>query len=224
MFAFVIFLLGHVTMVAITGFVRNMNHIVMGTDGAGLTGVYLGLAGVGVIIAGERARQLVGVAQAAALAARGQGDRHAGDVVAARPRPRGPSFAARTFPVLLGQRQGAHLRGVADAGGRQLQGLPAEGLRPRGEPGRTVSGGSAGDGREGPDHAAPLHPGLVGHRRMGRAAVGATDGTGPAETGAKAVVFYSFGEGVARQGRGVGITTVSRSRTPCTPKRCWPTR
>jgi sulfoxide reductase catalytic subunit YedY len=51
MCAFVIFLVGHVTMVAITGFVRNMNHIVVGTDDISLTGVYLGLVGVGVIVA-----------------------------------------------------------------------------------------------------------------------------------------------------------------------------
>ena len=38
-------------MVAITGFVRNMNHIVVGTDDTSLTGVYLGLVGVGVIVA-----------------------------------------------------------------------------------------------------------------------------------------------------------------------------
>ena len=51
MCAFVIFLIGHVAMVAITGFVRNMNHIVLGTDDSSLAGVYLGLAGVGVIVA-----------------------------------------------------------------------------------------------------------------------------------------------------------------------------
>jgi DMSO/TMAO reductase YedYZ molybdopterin-dependent catalytic subunit len=51
MCAFAIFLVGHVTMVAITGLVRNMNHIVVGTDDTSLTGVYLGLVGVGVIVA-----------------------------------------------------------------------------------------------------------------------------------------------------------------------------
>jgi thiosulfate reductase cytochrome b subunit len=50
MCAFVLFLIGHVTMVAITGFVRNMNHIVVGTDDTSLTGVNLGLVGMGVII------------------------------------------------------------------------------------------------------------------------------------------------------------------------------
>ena len=50
MCAFVLFTVGHVAMVAITGFVRNMNHIVVGTDDSGLAGVYFGLAGVGVIV------------------------------------------------------------------------------------------------------------------------------------------------------------------------------
>ncbi len=51
MCAFVVFLIGHVGMVAITGFVRNMNHIVVGTDEVGTTGVYLGVLGVGAIVA-----------------------------------------------------------------------------------------------------------------------------------------------------------------------------
>ena len=51
MCAFVLFLVGHVAMVAITGFVRNMNHIVVGTDDTSMAGVYLGLGGVGVIVA-----------------------------------------------------------------------------------------------------------------------------------------------------------------------------
>jgi sulfoxide reductase catalytic subunit YedY len=50
MCAFVVFLVGHVAMVAITGFVRNMNHIVVGSDNTSLAGVYLGLVGVGVIV------------------------------------------------------------------------------------------------------------------------------------------------------------------------------
>jgi thiosulfate reductase cytochrome b subunit len=51
MCAFVIFVVVHVTMVTITGLVRNMNHIVVGTDELGLTGLYFGLLGVGLIIA-----------------------------------------------------------------------------------------------------------------------------------------------------------------------------
>jgi thiosulfate reductase cytochrome b subunit len=50
MCAFVIFFISHVTLVAITGFVRNMNHIVVGTDDSSMTGVYVGLVGVAVIV------------------------------------------------------------------------------------------------------------------------------------------------------------------------------
>lgn len=48
---FVFFVVAHVTMVALTGFVRNMNHIVLGTDDMALSGVYLGLLGIGVVVA-----------------------------------------------------------------------------------------------------------------------------------------------------------------------------
>ena len=63
-------------------------------------------------------------------------------------------------------------------------------------PGRAVAGRAAGAGQEDTNHAAPLHPGLVGHCRMGRTAAGGTDQAGPAATQRRAVVFYSFGEGV----------------------------
>ncbi len=41
----------HVTMVAATGLARNMNHIVMGSDGANVIGLLLGLVGIGVVVA-----------------------------------------------------------------------------------------------------------------------------------------------------------------------------
>ena len=50
MCAFVLFIVSHVTMVALNGFSRNMNHIVMGTDSANPIGLYLGLAGIGVVV------------------------------------------------------------------------------------------------------------------------------------------------------------------------------
>jgi sulfoxide reductase catalytic subunit YedY len=50
MCAFVVFIVGHVTFVLLTGFVRNMNHIVTGTDGLSPIGAYLGLAGIGVVV------------------------------------------------------------------------------------------------------------------------------------------------------------------------------
>jgi DMSO/TMAO reductase YedYZ molybdopterin-dependent catalytic subunit/thiosulfate reductase cytochrome b subunit len=51
MCAFVVFLIVHVAMVVLTGFLRNMNHIVLGNDDASLKGLYFGLAGVAVIVA-----------------------------------------------------------------------------------------------------------------------------------------------------------------------------
>jgi hypothetical protein len=51
MCAFVAFLVVHVALVVITGFARNMNHIVRGTDDSGPAGLYLGLVGIGAVVA-----------------------------------------------------------------------------------------------------------------------------------------------------------------------------
>src|SRR5579872_524223 len=51
MCAFVLFIIAHVTMVVMTGFARNMNHIVMGTDNANPIGLVLGLLGIGSVVA-----------------------------------------------------------------------------------------------------------------------------------------------------------------------------
>lgn len=51
MCAFLLFVLVHVAMVALTGLVRNMNHIVLGTDDRSSLGLYLGLVGIAVIAA-----------------------------------------------------------------------------------------------------------------------------------------------------------------------------
>ncbi len=50
MLSFVAFLVVHVTLVVMTGFVRNMNHIVMGTDDQSRTGMILGFVGIGVVV------------------------------------------------------------------------------------------------------------------------------------------------------------------------------
>lgn len=50
MVGFVAFIVVHVTLVVRTGFVRNMNHIVSGTDDQGKSGVVLGFAGIGVVV------------------------------------------------------------------------------------------------------------------------------------------------------------------------------
>ena len=51
MCAFVLFLVVHVAMVVLSGFARNMNHIVVGTNDSHLVGVWLGIVGVGVVVA-----------------------------------------------------------------------------------------------------------------------------------------------------------------------------
>jgi hypothetical protein len=48
---FLAFLIAHVSMVVLTEFARNMNHIVLGTDDANRLGLYLGLAAIGVVLA-----------------------------------------------------------------------------------------------------------------------------------------------------------------------------
>ncbi|MGH9466296.1 MAG: molybdopterin-dependent oxidoreductase [Terriglobales bacterium] len=50
MLSFVAFFIPHVTLVAITGFTRNMNHIVMGTDNLKPIGMELGYVGIGVVV------------------------------------------------------------------------------------------------------------------------------------------------------------------------------
>ena len=49
--SFVVFLIAHVAMVALTGLVRNMSHIVLGTDDSHWLGLYLGLGAIGVVVA-----------------------------------------------------------------------------------------------------------------------------------------------------------------------------
>lgn len=51
MVAFVTFVIGHVSMVAITGLARNMDHIVLGIDESGPEGLWLGMVGILVVVA-----------------------------------------------------------------------------------------------------------------------------------------------------------------------------
>ena len=49
MLSFFAFIVVHVTLIVMTGFVRNMNHIVMGTDDQNRLGMILGFAGIAVV-------------------------------------------------------------------------------------------------------------------------------------------------------------------------------
>jgi sulfoxide reductase catalytic subunit YedY len=50
MLSFLAFLTVHVTLIVMTGFARNMNHIVMGTDDQTSLGILLGLAGIALVV------------------------------------------------------------------------------------------------------------------------------------------------------------------------------
>src|SRR5215469_6435455 len=50
MLSFLAFLVVHVTLVVMTGFARNMNHIVMGTDDENHLAIWLGFVGIGVVV------------------------------------------------------------------------------------------------------------------------------------------------------------------------------
>ena len=50
MLGYVIFIIVHVTLVALTGFMRNMNHIVIGADDRTPLGMILGFVGIGIVI------------------------------------------------------------------------------------------------------------------------------------------------------------------------------
>jgi methionine sulfoxide reductase catalytic subunit len=47
---FIGFVIAHVTLVVLTGFRRNMNHIVLGTDDLRSSGMILGLIGIGIVV------------------------------------------------------------------------------------------------------------------------------------------------------------------------------
>ena len=49
MLSFLAFLIVHITLVVMTGFARNMNHIVLGTNDEGRLGMWLGFVGIAVV-------------------------------------------------------------------------------------------------------------------------------------------------------------------------------
>ncbi len=59
MVGFLGFLVVHVTLVAMTGFARNMNHIVMGTDDRNYTGLIWGFVGIGIVVLSWFASQYI---------------------------------------------------------------------------------------------------------------------------------------------------------------------
>jgi len=50
MLTFFAFIVVHVTLISMTGFLRNMNHIVLGTDDQGHLGAWLGFVGIAIVV------------------------------------------------------------------------------------------------------------------------------------------------------------------------------
>ena len=128
---FLAFTFAHVTMVVLTGFGRNMNHIVMGTDDARPIGLYLGLAGIAVVVVLNALANWAAWRRPRAVQHAAKGDRHAGHAALPRPRRPGGGVPPRGhLALLLAERQGAYLRRVEGAGRQRPQGLPVAGVRP----------------------------------------------------------------------------------------------
>ena len=223
MCTFVIFIVGHVTMVALTGLVRNMNHIVLGTDDSRWLGVFLGLVGIGVVVAVNALANWTAWRHPRVAPACRSGDRHAGHGTPAQSRRPDRGVPPRGHLALsLAERQTSHQRGMEDAGGQWLQ--------------RTTDSRCPvwwrirssyhwmNSGPWGRQTQITLH-----HCIQGWSGIAEWGGLPMAELvklvrpkpGGRVAVFYSFGEGTERE---ASTTTVTRSRTSCTHRPCWPTR
>ena len=182
-----------------------------------MTGLYLGLLGMGVIVAVNVLANWLAWRTAADRPARRQGNRYSGHAVLPRPSRAGRRVSPRGhLPVPLGQRQGAHLRGMEGAGGRQLQGLPAEGVRPGGEAGRVVAGRPAGAGQEGTRSRCTTASKVGRASPSGAGCRWRTDSTGPADDPMQkrsSFIRLAMASRFTRASRAFSITTISRSRT-----------
>ena len=86
MCAFVIFIVVHVAMVLLTGFARNMNHIVVGTNDTRIwPALYLGLVGIGVVVAVNALANWLAWRHPTGRPAHCEGNRHARHAVLSRP-------------------------------------------------------------------------------------------------------------------------------------------
>jgi methionine sulfoxide reductase catalytic subunit len=137
---FVGFIVVHVALVVLTGFARNMNHIVRGT---GRLAAHGNRAGADWYLAG---RAFMGsgplhlLVLSARLAACPKGDHPTGETRhSGSSDPERALYPSANLPALLAQRQNARPGRLAATCRRQLQEVPAEGRRSGGEPGRMVS-------------------------------------------------------------------------------------
>ena len=128
MLGYVAFIIAHVTLVALTGFMRNMNHIVVGTDDRGPLGMILGFVGIGVVllcwvvahyVSWKRPRSLQHLQRAHFVAAAAR------DVQSGR--ARATLSDRRSVAALLAERQDARARRLETIGRRSFPRLSAAG-------------------------------------------------------------------------------------------------
>ena len=99
---FIGFIIVHVTLVGLTGFARNMNHIVLGIDDLRPAGMILGLIGIAVVVLSWVVAHYVSWVLSAQIAARTESRHPTGETSNARPPPARASITAKTdFPALL---------------------------------------------------------------------------------------------------------------------------
>ncbi len=179
---FLAFIVVHVTLISITGFRRNMNHIVMGRDDLHPIGMILGFVGIAVVMLSWIAAHYISWKHPRAL-------QHAQKAVAYplllaslnRFQPAEKYTQRPHLAALLAEWEAAGAGGLEGDGGGQVCRLPAEGWWAGGESGGAFAGGFAGAGDGELYYDAPLHPGLVGHRGVGRRADQEAGGAGAAE-------------------------------------------
>ena len=179
MCAFIAFLIPHVAMVIVTGFARNMNHIVLGTDDAQWTGAFLGLVGIGVVIAVNALANWISWRYPRAI-------QHASQAIVT---PVMAFLLDRAAPIAEFRREDISpffwVNGKAPTS-EEWKAMAANGftdyrLKVCGlvENPVELSLEEIRAGEEDAHHATPLHPGLVRHRGMGRLAAGRTHQGGP---------------------------------------------
>ncbi len=143
MFSFFAFLAVHVILIVITGFARNMNHIVLGTDDQRPLGMYLGFArdSCGYFLLGRGALYLL--AQSARTAARSQ-IRYVSNAADYPEPPRATPEVHRTsnLTLFLAEWENARPRRLEVPRRGWFRGFPSQSRRTRREAGRAVPEGS----------------------------------------------------------------------------------
>jgi thiosulfate reductase cytochrome b subunit len=215
--AFVAFLVVHVTLVVYTGFARNMNHIVLGTDDRTPLGLYLGLLGIGVVV-------LVNVLANWAAWRHPRAVQHAAKAIVTpvmaflldRAAPRAEFRRADISPFLWanGKVPTCEAWKALAADGFKDYRLKVYGLVE--PPGRVVAERPAGTRPADADHPVSLHSGLVRDCCLDGAAAGRGDPVGatPGKRTGRGLLFFRRGgrrRSVLRQPR------VGRRPAPANP-------